>query len=180
MLIQGTPIFFATEILLGLKTVVRNRVHDLESFEWVILFAVYEHYIESAGKDSKAGKERVPMLMKEFQNLFTALDPPALANNHTVLLGWPRDPSADYFQKIRQLLSFVEVVVGSQDLAGVLMDVWQDLTRRFIVLSSRSKDPPIRRKSFFQKEQQRVQSEAVKCMEHRDLIECLGSLIPQS
>ncbi|KAM5544010.1 hypothetical protein V8D89_002627 [Ganoderma adspersum] len=180
-ILTGTPIFFATELLIGLKEkrpVVRTRVHDLESFEWVILYAAYEHSIESAGNGTKEAKERVPMLMKEFQTIFTAIDPSALASNRELLLAWPGHPTADLFVKIKELTSFVKDVVRSEELLVLLMDVWQDLLHRRLQLFS-TFQAPARSGSHFQYIQQAA-FPSFSCMKHQELIRCLEKLIPRS
>ncbi|PIL26932.1 hypothetical protein GSI_10070 [Ganoderma sinense ZZ0214-1] len=181
----NTPIFFATEVLLGLRKnrkVVVTKAHYLESFEWVFLYAVYERCIESASTGTYAAQRILPALLNEFHTIFAlTVDPPALATHREVLLARPTDPQDDHFEKIRALLSFVEHVVESEELLGVLMDVWQDLKERLLTLYTWAGRPPVRPGSFFQKDPKGdcvpPNEESFRCMEHRDLIWCLESLI---
>ena len=160
------------------RPVVRTRVHDLESFEWVILYAAYEHSIESGSNGTKEAKERVPRLMKEFQTIFTAVDPSALASNRELLLAWPKHPTADIFMKIKELVSFVKEIVGSEELLVLLMDVWQDLMLRVLQLAS-TFQTQVRPGSHF-KNRKQAPPPPDDCMKHQDLIQCLENLIPGS
>ncbi|PIL26917.1 hypothetical protein GSI_10055 [Ganoderma sinense ZZ0214-1] len=177
----NTPIFFATEVLLGLrrdKNVVHTKAHDLESFEWVFLYAVYEHCIESARIGTYAAQRRLPALLNEFRTIFAPavdVDPPALATHRELVLARPTDALDDHFEKIRALLSFVEHVVRSEGLLGVLMDVWQDLKGRLLALYALAGRPPVRPGSFFQKDAQ-IHEGSSGCMEHGDLTRRLESL----
>ena len=169
--------FLATEVLLGLsdnRKVVRNRVHELESFEWVILFVVYRHLIESADKGTEAEKLKVSKLVKEFRHVFVD----ALATNRFLLLALPSHPATDFFRNIKELVSFVKYVVGSAELLVLLMDVWQDLIYRLWRLSYNFRTP-VRPGSHFKNSVQ-APLPPHDCMEHQDLIRCLEKLIPSS
>ena len=155
--------------------IINNRDHDLESFEWVILFAIYKHSIERALNGPEAAKERLPTLMEEFKNIFPDVGPPALADKRIILL----DPAVDHFQNIQGLLAFVEDVVGSNELCGVLTDIWLDLLYRKLALTCRhyNQSPPPRPGSIFENKAWPALIPP-ECLHHQDLIRCLEALIP--
>ena len=171
----------ASELLWSAKPPVQpcphTVEHDLESFEWVILFAVYKHTIRHA---HTGAKERLVGLTKEFQNIFPAgIEPAVLADKRTILLEWPKSLALDFFENIQELLSFVENVMGSKELHDVLMDIWQDLVYRKLALLAHFKGPAVRSRSMFQNESLPV-FDLPKCLNHQELIQCLENLIPRS
>ena len=117
--------------------------------------------------------------MEEFQSIFAAIDPPALADKRAVLLEWPKNVAANHLQNIQELLSFVGDIVRSKDLLDVLMDIWQDLMYRNLALLAQFKGPAVRSRSMFQNEPLPA-FELPKCLDHQKLIQCLGYLIPRS
>ena len=169
----------ASELLWSVRPPVQpcshTVAHDLESFEWVILFAVYKHSIQRA---RVGAKERLAGLTKEFQNVFpTGIDPPTLVGKRTILLDLLKLPGVSRFRNIQMLLSFTEDVMGSKELHDVLVDVWLDLVYRRLALSAHAEAPALCPGSFFHNKNFPVF--VVPHMQHRDLIWCLENLLPR-
>ncbi|RPD53719.1 hypothetical protein L227DRAFT_557267 [Lentinus tigrinus ALCF2SS1-6] len=108
--VAGTAIFMAQSVLeavLDKKPIVRTAVHDVESFCWVILYAIYKHAID----DTNVVKN-IPNLKQEFRGLFAAYSIQNLLNRRATALG------------LHHLQIYTAHIEHGEALKGLLLIVW--------------------------------------------------------
>ncbi|RPD79631.1 hypothetical protein L226DRAFT_567713 [Lentinus tigrinus ALCF2SS1-7] len=121
----GTAIFMAQSVLeavLDKKPIVRTAVHDVESFCWVILYAIYKHAIDDTNVVKNIPNVKniltednstfLTKLKQEFRGLFAAYSIQNLLNRRATALG------------LHHLQIYTAHIEHGEALKGLLLIVW--------------------------------------------------------
>ncbi|PIL26912.1 hypothetical protein GSI_10050 [Ganoderma sinense ZZ0214-1] len=123
---QGTPLFMASELLWSIyyrKPCPMHTVyHDLESFDWVALYAIYKHALGEVPTTHPLHRP----LAREFARLFTAVSPKNVFERRIIAFSLDGIPS---------LIAYADSIAESESESGrlgaFLIGVWGELKATF-------------------------------------------------